>query len=77
MRSATHSRDSSRPVIPTAAINASEIQHWHIERLIPYVATLARTMPLWIAWLHRFASSVLRFPCLRAAVVRLWMDTFG
>src|SRR6202162_1156421 len=36
MRSATYSRDDSPPVIPAAAIDASEVQHWQIERLIPY-----------------------------------------
>jgi DNA modification methylase len=36
MHSATYSQDDSPPVIPTAAINASEVQHWQIDRLIPY-----------------------------------------
>ncbi len=57
MRSATHSRDSSRPVIPTAAINTSEIQHWHIERLIPY----ARNPRKNDAAVDRMAASIREF----------------
>jgi DNA modification methylase len=36
MHSATYSQDDSPRVIPAAAINASEVQRWQIERLIPY-----------------------------------------
>jgi DNA modification methylase len=36
MHSATYSQDDSPRVIPAAATNASEVQRWQIERLIPY-----------------------------------------
>jgi ParB-like chromosome segregation protein Spo0J len=57
MRSASHSRDSSPPVIPATAINASEVQHWQIERLVPY----ARNPRKNDAAVDRMAASIQEF----------------
>jgi DNA modification methylase len=57
MRSPTYSRGDSPPVIPAAAINTSEIQHWHIERLIPY----ARNPRKNDAAVDRMAASIREF----------------
>src|SRR6267154_2147453 len=57
MRSATYSRDSSLPIIQRAAINASEVQYWQIERLVPY----ARNPRKNDAAVDRMAASIQEF----------------
>jgi DNA modification methylase len=58
MKSAAYSRDSSAsPLTSSTAINASEVQHWQIERLIPY----ARNPRKNDAAVDRMAASIQEF----------------
>src|SRR6202050_5783078 len=54
MRSATCSQDD---VIPAATINASEVQHWQIDRLIPYLRNPRRNDDA----IDRMAASIQEF----------------
>src|SRR5450755_3591152 len=57
MRPFTYSQDGSPPMIQTASVNASEVQYWQIERLVPY----ARNPRKNDAAVDRMAASIQEF----------------
>jgi len=57
MPDATSSREHSKPLVPGAAINATEVQHWQVHRLTPYARNPRRNDDA----IDRMAASIQEF----------------